>query len=420
METSAEGVQQTEMPVEELVDNLAHENIFMKLGICIAIVGAAVLLIKLTAYLFKKLEQKVALHGEERFKPIVVKKFQLLGVEQILKIVLFLLRIIKYVVYLIIGYLTLVTTFALFEQTKNIAFTLLNYIINPLKNTGLAIVRYIPNLITIVITCIISHYFIRLVRFLTVQVERRKLVLPGFYPDWAQPTFNILRVLIYAFTLIIVYPMLPNSESDVFKGVSVFMGILFSLGSSSIIGNLIAGVVVTYMRPFNMGDRIKIGDTVGFVVEKSATVTRLRTHKNEYVTFPNSTILTSSITNYTFATKTKHDNGLILYTEITFGYRTPYELVERLLLDAAARTNRVLKEPKPFVLYTRLDDFYAGYQINVYVKEFEKIPAIYSELRQNIMFVFNEAGLDMTVSYYQTFLSANGTESLGNPNEAGT
>lgn len=410
-----ENVEQTQAPGSNLVESLAHENVFMKLGICIAILIVTALLIKLVAYLFKKLEKKIALHGGELFKPIIIKKLQLLGAEQILKMVLFLLRVFKYVVYLIIGYMALVTTFALFEQTKNIAFTLLGYIINPLKNTGIAIIKYIPNLITIAVTCIISHYFIRLVRFFTVQIEKRKLVLPGFYPDWAQPTFNILRVLIYAFTLVIIYPMLPNSESDIFKGVSVFMGVLFSLGSSSVIGNLVAGVVVTYMRPFNIGDRIRIGDTVGFVVEKSATVTRLRTHKNEYVTFPNSTILTSSITNYTFATKARHDKGLVLYTEITFGYSTSCDLVEKLLLDAAARTHHTLKEPKPFVLHTRLDDFYAAYQVNVYIKEFEKIPSIYSELHQNIQVVFAEAGLDMTASHYQTFLSPHNAEPLGNP-----
>ncbi|MDR1127426.1 MAG: mechanosensitive ion channel family protein [Treponema sp.] len=412
METLVESIEQTEDATVGIVDNLVHENIFMKLGLCIVILIVTVLLIKLVAYLFKKIEKKVALRGGERIKPIVFKKLQLLGAEQILKIVLFLLRIIKYVVYLIIGYLTLVTAFALFEQTKNIAFTLLSYILNPLKNTGLAIIGYIPNLITIIITCIISHYFIRLVRFFTIQIEKRKLVLPGFYPDWAQPTFNILRVLIYAFTLIIVYPMLPHSESDIFKGVSVFIGILFSFGSTSIIGNLVAGVVVTYMRPFNLGDRIKIGDTVGFVVEKSATVTRLRTHKNEYVTFPNLTILTSSITNYTFATKDKHDKGVILYTEITFGYHTSYELVEKLLLDAAELTHHILKEPKPFVLHTRMDDFYATYQINVYTKEFEKIPAIYSELHKNIQVVFEDAGLDMTATHYYTVVPPGDAESV--------
>jgi small-conductance mechanosensitive channel len=405
MKTLAENVEQTEAAAGGLIGGLTRENIFVKLGICLAIIAAMFFLIRLTAYIFRNIERKVSSHDKELFKPLFIKKFQLLGAEQILKTVLFLLRITRYVVYLIIGYIALVTAFALFEQTKNIALTLLGYIIQPLKNTGVAIIDYIPNLITIAITCITSHYCIRLVRFFTIQIERKKLVLPGFYPDWAQPTFNILRVLIYAFTLIIIYPMLPHSESEIFKGVSVFMGVLFSLGSSSVIGNLVAGIVVTYMRPFNIGDRIKIGDTVGFVVEKSATVTRIRTHKNEYVTFPNSTILTSSITNYTFATKSKHDKGIILYMEITFGYDTPYDLMEKLLLEAAELTDHVLKEPKPFVLYTRMDDFYGAYQINVYTKEAEKIPTIYSLLRQNIQSVFTDAGLNMTASHYHTILT---------------
>jgi small-conductance mechanosensitive channel len=393
---------QIEMAAGTAVNEWIPRNVFIRLGTSLAIIGATILIMRLIAYLFRRLCNNIETHGEVLFKPIIIKKFQLLGTNQILKAVLFLLMIARYFVYVIVGYLTLLTIFALFEQTKGIAARLLGYIIRPLKNTGLAIVDYIPNLIAIIITFILTHYVIRALKFFTSQIERKKLVLPGFYPDWAQPTFNILRVLVYAFTLIIIYPLLPNSESDIFKGVSVFMGILFSLGSSSVIGNLVAGIVVTYMRPFKLGDRIKIGDVVGFVVEKSATVTRLRTHKNEYVTFPNSTILTSSITNYNLSSTDKYDGGLILYTSITFGYHTPWQTVHALLISAALKTKYVQHNPTPFVLQTNLDDFYACYEINVYTKEVAKVPAIYSELNKNIQDEFIAAGLDMTVTHFRT------------------
>jgi small-conductance mechanosensitive channel len=239
-------------------------------------------------------------------------------------------------------------------------------------------------------------------RFFADQVERGKLVIPGFYPEWGQPTFNILRVLLIAFTVIVIYPYLPGSDSDVFKGVSVFMGILFSMGSSSIIGNLVAGIVLTYMRPFKLGDRIKIGDTVGFVVERSATITRLRTHKNEYITFPNSSILTSKITNYHTAAESDTDRGLILYGTITFGYSTPWQTVHSILIESALKAKYVESDPMPFVLQTKLDDFYAHYEINVYTKAVDKVPAVFSELYKSIQNGFHEAGLDMTVAYFRS------------------
>jgi small-conductance mechanosensitive channel len=240
-------------------------------------------------------------------------------------------------------------------------------------------------------------------RFFSTQIEKGKLVLPGFYADWAQPTFNILRFLLYAFTVAIVYPYLPGSDSAIFQGVSVFVGIIFSLGSTSAIGNLVAGVVITYMRPFKVGDRIKLNDVTGFVVEKSPIVIRVKTHKNEYVTFPNMMILNSSIINYNTSSD-EDEEGLILYADITFGYSTPWQTVQAVLIDAAMKTNHVQQEPRPFVLQTAMDDFYANYQINFYTKAVDKVPAIYSELYKNIQNGFHAAGIDMTVAHFRANL----------------
>jgi small-conductance mechanosensitive channel len=288
--------------------------------------------------------------------------------------------------------------FSLFAPTQDLAATLFGYILTPLKQIALGFIQYIPNLISIIIFLVIAKYVIRSLKFFATRIERGKLVLPGFYPDWAQPTFNILRVLIYTFTVAIIYPYLPGSHSRIFQAVSVFVGVIFSLGSSSAINNLVAGVVLTYMRPFKLGDRIQLQNVTGFVVEKSPVIIRLRTHKNEYVTFPNSMVLTSSIINYHTSTE---EQGLIIYAEITFGYSTPWETIHRLLIDAALKTTHVLREPAPFVLQTALDDFYAHYQINAYIQEINRIPAIYSELFANIQCCFREEGLDMTAAHFR-------------------
>lgn len=388
--------------VSSVVNEFVGKNIFIRFGIAVAAIVLMILLMRLIRRLFVKLQNKI--QNGVVIKPIVIKQYTLFDSQQIANATIFLAKILKYVVYALIVYLTLPIVFGIFEQTRGVAAKLIGYIISPLKNTGVAIIRYIPNLITIAITFMIAHYTMKMLRFFITQIQKGKLVIPGFYADWAQPTFNILRILVYAFTIILVYPLLPNSESDVFKGVSVFVGILFSLGSSSVIGNLVAGIVVTYMRPFKLGDRIQIGNIIGFVVEKSATVTRLRTHKNEYITFPNSMILTSSITNYNFSADNENDHGLILHITITFGYSTPWQTVHSILIEAALKTQRIEHDPMPFVLQTKLDDFYAHYEINAYTKAIEKVPAVYSELHKNIQNGFRDAGLDMTVSYVRSYM----------------
>ncbi|MCL2601155.1 MAG: mechanosensitive ion channel family protein, partial [Treponema sp.] len=257
---------------------------------------------------------------------------------------------------------------------------------------------HIPNLVTIAVIVGITHYALKGLKFFAVKIEKGKLVLPNFYADWARPTYKILKLLLWAFTFAIVFPYLPGSDSRVFQGVSVFVGIVFSLGSSSAIGNLIAGLVLTYMRPFKIGDRIRIQDTVGFVVEKHMMVVRIKTDKNEYVTFPNTLILNSSVTNF-HTSSDENTEGLVLYTEVSFGYTTPWQTVHEILINAALATAHVQKKPMPFVLQTGFDDFYARYQVNCYTKEIDKIPMIYTQLNENIQNAFREAGIDMTSAH---------------------
>ena len=383
--------------------NLFEVNIFIRLGIALVIILVQALFIRFSLHLFVKLHSKTSTYAEKYLKPLTIKKYRLLETKQILETIFFMERILKYVVIAFQLYITLPLVLGFFEPTRNISRTLFLHIVTPIKETGLAIIKYIPNLIAIAIIIFIVRYVIRALKFFSSQIERGKLVINGFYPDWAQPTFNILRVLLYAFTIIVIYPYLPGSDSAIFQGVSVFVGVIFSLSSSSAIGNLIAGMVITYMRPFKIGDRIKIGEVVGYVVEKSATVTRLRTVKNEYVTFPNQTVLTSSIINYNFSSREKED-GLILYADVTMGYAVPWRKMHELLIAAAEMTIYTQKTPKPFVLQTALDNYYCRYQINVYTKEIGRILAIYSDLYQNIQDVLTGAGLDLTAPIYEIHL----------------
>jgi small-conductance mechanosensitive channel len=267
-----------------------------------------------------------------------------------------------------------------------------------------AIVGYIPEMITIVVIVAITRYVVQILKFMAEQVETGKLEFPGFYLDWAKPTFNLLRVLLYAFSFVMIFPYLPGSDSPVFRGVSVFLGVLFSLGSSSAIGNLVAGLVITYMRPFKIGDRVKIGEVTGEIIEKTMLVTRLRTIKNEDITIPNASILNGHTINY--STPSEETQGLILHT---LGYDVPWKLVHEVLIAAAIKIEEVKKKPKPFVLQTSLDDFYVSYQVNLYTKFPEKSAVIYSNLHANIQDRCNEAGIEILSPHYRAARDGNMT-----------
>jgi len=374
---------------------------YQKILISLAIVALQVLLIWLIWFLFKKLNKRLEHSGgREKIKPIAIHKLKLLTSKQVIKIIEVFLRLLKYFITGLLLFITLPIVFSLFDATKNLASTLFGYILNPLRDIAIGTIKYIPNLITIIIIITITKYVLKGLRFFTEQIDKGKLKLPGFYPEWAAPTFRLLQVLLWAFTVAIVYPYLPGSDSRAFQGVSVFVGIIFSFGSSTAIGNLVAGFIITYMRPFKIGDRVKIKEITGFVVEKNLMVVRLKTHKNEYVTFPNLIILGSNIINYNTSSD-EDEEGLIIFAEVTFGYSTPWQTVHDILINAALETSHVQKSPKPFVLQTKLDDFYACYQINCYTKDVSKVPKIYTLLYENIQNGFREAGLDMTSSHYR-------------------
>jgi small-conductance mechanosensitive channel len=342
--------------------------------------------------------------GKPFLKGIKLGNYEFLSLEQEERFVRLILRVIKWIFIITIVYLSLPLVFSIFPATKGIATTLFGYVLHPLINFGSAIINYIPELITILVIVGLTRYFVRFLRFLASEVESGKLQLTGFYPDWATPTFNLLKIIIYAFAFIVIFPYLPGSNSPIFQGVSVFLGLLISLGSSSAIGNIIAGLVITYMRAFKLGDRVKIGDTVGDVTEKTMLVTRLRTIKNEDVTIPNSSILSGSTINYSSSAR---QLGLILHSSVTIGYDVPWRTVHELLIQAASKTQHIKKEPVPFVLQTSLDDFYVCYQVNAYTERADITAKIYSELHAHIQDAFNEAGVEILSPHYRAARDGN-------------
>ena len=348
---------------------------------------------------FKWGEVKIKQQEGKLFKGLKIRNYTLLDSAKEVSFVLNINTFFKWGVIILIIYIALPILFGIFPWTENFAQTLFGYILNPVKGIASALWNYLPSLITIIVIVFIFRYVLNFLFYLRIEIERGKLQLPGFYADWANPTYQIIRVLIIAFMLIVIFPYLPGSDSPIFKGVSVFLGFLFTFGSAGSLSNIISGLVLTYMRLFKIGDRVKIADVTGDVIEKSLLVTRIRTTKNEIISIPNSTIMNSPTINYSSDAAEK---GLIMYTTVTIGYDVPWRDMHQALIDAALRCELVLKDPAPFVLQTSLDDFYVSYQINLYTREANRQAFIYSELHKHIQDVCNERGIEIMSPHYRS------------------
>jgi small-conductance mechanosensitive channel len=333
-----------------------------------------------------------------RVKALSIRSFELVRVERLWFVLRGTLRFVGGIslVVVAVGYLRY--TLALFPWTAGAASQIDGWVLAPLALLGSGLLAKIPDLVFLAVLIVIVRYALRVVRLFFSAVRDGKVEFGGFESDWAEPTYKIVRLAIVALAVIVAYPYIPGSSSAAFKGVSLFIGVVFSIGSSSAISNLVAGYALVYRRAFHEGDVVKIGSSVGLVTQARLQVTHLRTPKNEEVIVPNSTILASEVVNYSALAKR---DGLILYTTVGIGYETPWRQVEAMLLEAAERTPDLLKEPKPFVLATALGDFAVTYQINVYCADPRGMDRRYSTLHRNILDVFNEFGVQIMTPAYE-------------------
>ena len=335
---------------------------------------------------------------QTRVHDVQIQAFQIVRAEQIWRFLTGALNVSWALGVLAIVYVYLRYVLTLFPWTRGLGNRLLAIAIDPLRTLGLGLIGVVPNIVFLVIFVLVVRYLLRLIRLFFHGVAGGTVTLREFDPEWAWPTYRLLRMLVIALALVVAYPYIPGSGSDAFKGVSLFIGVIFSLGSSSLIANLIAGYSMTYRRAFKPGDRVKIGDHLGDVEQMRLLVTRLRTPKNEEVIVPNSTILAAEVVNYSSMAQ---DRGLILHTTVGIGYETPWRQVEAMLIEAAARTRGLLREPAPFVLQKALGDFCVTYEINVYCNTPQAMGLLYAELHRNILDVFNEYGVQIMTPAYE-------------------
>jgi len=388
--------------IAESIDDYRHDrkpavltkNALYALGSTVVLVALLYCVLWGFRRLNNYLERRVKLHMQK----LETRSKRVFQGEQLWGILHGALRLLRGLVVIFLIYVFANFALSLFPQTRYTAHRLFQFVVGPLGSIINAFIDFIPDFLFLVVLFLITRYGLKLALGVFTAIDKKRLQIKGFETDWALPTYRLVRMGIILFALVIAYPFIPGSDSAAFKGVSVLLGVLFSLGSTSVISNVIAGYTMTYRRAFRIGDRVKIGDTVGDVAEMRILVTHVRTPKNEEVVIPNSTILNGEVTNYSTMAR---DQGLILHTTVGIGYDVPWRQVEAMLLLAAENTEGFLKEPVPFIRHKSLGDYAVNYEINAYCGDASQMMKLYTEMHRNIQDVFNENGVQIMSPAYK-------------------
>jgi len=369
------------------------------IGTGYALAATALLAIALVGlwWLFRRAGDTIERRYRARLQNLKIQSFEILRAEQLLAGAGTLLRTARAVIMLVLAYFYLQFVLGLYPWTRPFSRELLAMVLRPLGVMGAGLVKAVPDLVFLAILIVVVRYLLRMGRLFFDAVERGTVRISNFDAAWAEPTYRVVRLLVMAFAVVVAYPYIPGSSSAAFKGVSILLGVMLSLGSSAVVANFVAGYTLIYRRAFKVGDRIRIDDRLGDVLQMRAQVTRLRSLKNEEIVLPNSMILNSHVVNFSSLAR---ERGLILHTTVGIGYETPWRQVEAMLLQAAGRTAGLLKEPAPFVLQQTLGDFCVTYELNVYCDQPQLMTELYTALHRNILDVFNEHGVQIMTPAY--------------------
>lgn len=364
----------------------------------VAAMLALALLVALAIWLTRRLHVLLAKRLRSRINDLEIQSFEIVRAERIWAALRAGVSALRFLAILAASVTCLDFVLGGFPWTRGFARKLTDVLVRPLKIMGEALVAYFPDLVFLVVLALVVRFVLRLIRLFFDAVARGEVSMEDFETEWAWPTYKIVRVVVVTFAVIVAYPYIPGSDSDAFKGISLLVGVIVSLGSSSAIANLVAGLMITYRRAFKLGDRVMIGDITGDVTDIHAQVTHLRTLKNEEVTIANSQILNGHVVNYS---SLADENGLIVHSKVGIGYETPWRQVEAMLLIAVARTPGLLAVPRPFVLYGELGDFCVSYEINAYCNDAHAMQRLHAQLQRSILDVFNEYGVQIMTPNYE-------------------
>ncbi|MGV8074677.1 MAG: mechanosensitive ion channel family protein [Syntrophobacteraceae bacterium] len=393
--------------IESIVATLGKagsDALFLHISQALIALIVLALTLKVINRLLLTLGRKIDSWRGTRIPPLKIQTYELVSADRMAESLKGLIRVIRFLCWVVLLYIFIPVVLSFFPRTREIVAAYLDYITAPFYALARGFVSFIPNLVFIIVVAVLTRYALKLTRLIFSEMQKGTIAFPGFHKDWVSPTHKMLRFLIIVLAVVLASPYLPGFGSPAFQGISIFFGVLLSLGSTAAIANIVAGIAITYMRPFKVGDRVKIADTIGDVMEKTLLITRVRTIKNVEVTIPNAMVLGSHMINYSALAG---EHGLILHTTVTIGYDVPWRKVHDLLSRAALATGEILTEPIPFILQTALNDYSVTYELNAYTANAAGLLKILSELHQNIQDGFNEAGVEIMSPSYSAIRDGN-------------
>jgi len=383
---------------------IEHLRSFLR-GVLYALVSTAsivfflIVMRRLKRLLIGKLDEWTA-----RGEPIRYQRAILLSRRQLGRVIRIFLRYLYLAVILMAFYIYIPMMLSFFPETAPYADQLMPYIVTPLTQIAIAIRNYIPKLLMLVVILAFVRYLLKMLRTITMAIEKEEITIPGFDSEWGHPTYQLARIVTILLTTVLIYPLLPGAGSEIFKGFSVFVGAVITLGSSTAINNIISGIVLTYTRSFRVGDRIKIGEVLGDVTEKGLFVTRINSWSNEKVTIPNGKVLSGEVINLSTAA---NENGLSVLVTAGIGYDVEWRKVHELMKEAAGKTPGIEKEPEPFVIQTQLGDYAVSYLLIGKTMEPKNERFVASDLRANVLDAFNKAGIEIMTPSVTSVRDAN-------------
>ncbi|MEB3333425.1 MAG: mechanosensitive ion channel family protein [Cyanobacteriota bacterium] len=380
---------------------LARHSLYAVIG-SMAFLGISTAIIKSSGRLFLWLVRLIA----TRVPGIQVKNVEIISPATVASFWLQVLKLLRLTLLVILFFFYTTFILRLFPWSRAVGESVMEYFYQSLELVLSATANYLPNLFIVAIIGMIAYYMLRILKPGFRAIERGTLVIPGFYADWARPTYNLLVILVLALAAVLAFPYLPGFNSPAFQGVTVFLGLLLSLGSTSAITNVVGGVILIYTRAFRIGDHIRIGDVVGDIIETNFLAVRICTPSNQVITIPNSTLLSNKVVNYNISSRDLN-RSLILQSSVTLGYDVPWRKAHATLIAAALTTEHILQEPAPFILQTSLDNDHVSYQLNAYTDDPNRMVFIYSQLHQSIQDKCKDSGIEILSPNYTALRDGN-------------
>ncbi len=357
--------------------------------ICLVLLAVFRALTREVARRAKATLEKQAAKGDKRLALLLVH-------ERTQKLVEGTLNFTRFVLSLIVVWGSVRLLLSIFPSTRPFSEKMREQVLHPVKEFTTAFLADLPSLVFVVLVLLVTWYLTKLIHFFFIRIREGAITVEGFRPVWAPTTDRLVNIALIILAVLVAYPYIPGAESPAFKGISLFLGVLVSLGSTGLVANAVNGISLTYLDAFEVGDLVTIGEVVGWITKMGMLTTRVRTRKNEIITIPNSVVMDKAIINY----NKPGEQGVIVSSKVGIGYDAPWRQVEGMLLLAARRTRGIRANPSPFVLELSLNTFDITYEINAHLAPCQLAYVVVAELNRNILDAFNEFGVQIMTPAY--------------------